>query len=352
MSTQQKALLLDKPKGDFSVGLKNISEPASGEIQVQVHAAALNPVDWIVRALGIIITEYPAVVGYDAAGVITKLGEGVTNFAVGDKVISCGQANNRAGCFQQYAIAPADLAAKLPSNVSFDEGSTLPLTLSTAAVGLYGKKSAEGTSGAELYPPWEEGGKDKYAGEPIVIVGAGSNVGCHVVQLAKLSGFSPIIVTASKAKEAYLKSCGATHIIDRYTPTADMPAAVRSITNKAVKVVYDCVSQADTENAGYDLLASGGTLVIFPNFVMDKSKITPDKDVRIVNGNFHGPAQRDIGRKLYLSLTQMLEAGDIKPSSTIEVLPGGLAGIPKGLERLQTGQLTSAKFVARPQETA
>ena len=49
----------------------------------------------------------------------------------------------------------------------------------TAAVGLYGKKSSEGTSGAELYPPWEEGGKNKYAGEPIVIFGAGSNVGCH-----------------------------------------------------------------------------------------------------------------------------------------------------------------------------
>ena len=86
MSVQQKALLLDKSKGDFSVGFKDVPEPGPGEIQVQVHAAALNPVDWIVRALGIIITEYPAVVGYDAAGMVTKLGEGVTNFAVGDKV--------------------------------------------------------------------------------------------------------------------------------------------------------------------------------------------------------------------------------------------------------------------------
>ena len=50
--------------------------------------------------------------------------------------------------------------------------------MATAAVGLYGKKT-DGTSGAELYPPWEDGGRDKYAGQPILVIGAGSNVGCH-----------------------------------------------------------------------------------------------------------------------------------------------------------------------------
>lgn len=86
MSPQQKVLFLNEPKGEFSVGLADIDEPGPGEILVEVHSTALNPVDWIVRDFDILIAKYPAIGGYDAAGIIKQVGEGVSNLTVGDEV--------------------------------------------------------------------------------------------------------------------------------------------------------------------------------------------------------------------------------------------------------------------------
>ena len=86
----QKALFLSnkltEPDGKFFIGTKDIPEPGPGCILVEVHAAALNPADWIMADTGYFIPEWPFVLGYDAAGIVKKLGEGVTSFAVGDKV--------------------------------------------------------------------------------------------------------------------------------------------------------------------------------------------------------------------------------------------------------------------------
>lgn len=93
MSTQQKALFVSKPKADFYVSLTDILDPAPGEVQVQIHSTALNPVDWISAELGIIIKQYPGIVGYDAAGIVTKVGEGVFNFMIGDKMYVVASVN-------------------------------------------------------------------------------------------------------------------------------------------------------------------------------------------------------------------------------------------------------------------
>lgn len=85
MSTQ-KVLYILEPKGDFAVKERDIQEPGPGEVLIEIHATALNPVDWKIKVSGIFVAEYPAVVGTDAAGIIKKVGTGVTSFAVGDRV--------------------------------------------------------------------------------------------------------------------------------------------------------------------------------------------------------------------------------------------------------------------------
>lgn len=65
---------------------------------------------------------------------------------------------------------------QIPANLSFDEAATVPLTMATAALGLYGKKNKP-RGGLELFPPWVEGGEGKYAGQPILIIGGSSSVG-------------------------------------------------------------------------------------------------------------------------------------------------------------------------------
>ena len=84
--TQQKALFLRAAKGDFYLGSTNVDKPGPGEVLVRIEATALNPVDWKIQTSGYFITEWPAILGTDSAGVVVALGEGVTKFAVGDKM--------------------------------------------------------------------------------------------------------------------------------------------------------------------------------------------------------------------------------------------------------------------------
>ena len=120
MSTQ-KALYLVEAKGALAVRERDIPTPGPGEILVEIHATALNPVDWKIQAFDFFIKEYPTILGTDAAGIVKAVGEGVTNLAVGDKVyvavlLLCdgeadlgsvfrlhqGYFNTRNATFQQY----------------------------------------------------------------------------------------------------------------------------------------------------------------------------------------------------------------------------------------------------------
>ena len=65
---------------------KDVQEPKAGEVLVELRAVGLNPMDWMMRDFGMFVPSWPAIFGYDGAGVVTKVGEGVTNVKVGDKV--------------------------------------------------------------------------------------------------------------------------------------------------------------------------------------------------------------------------------------------------------------------------
>lgn len=140
-----------------------------------------------------------------------------------------------------------------------------------------------------------------------------------VIQFAKLSGFSPIITTASKRNEGYLKSIGATDVIDRTLPLSELADTVKAITLKPIKVAYDSISLPETQNAVYNLLGPGGKLVLVLNEAIDNK--TDDKEVAQVMGNVHVPGQRKLGVSLYSKLTELLAAGDIKVNQFNCLLP-------------------------------
>lgn len=131
-----------------------------------------------------------------------------------------------------------------------------------------------------------------------------------VIQVAKLSGFSPIITTASKSNEAFLKSLGVTDIIDRSVPLSDLPSAIAAITSAPIKVAFDALSLPDTQSAAYASLASGGQLVlVLENAIKDKVE---DKETVQVLGDVHLLENRETGKSLFAKLTDLLAAGDIK----------------------------------------
>ncbi|EPQ54186.1 GroES-like protein [Gloeophyllum trabeum ATCC 11539] len=351
MAEQQKALFLPEKQGAFALGDKPIPFPGPGELLLKVEAVGLNPLDWKLQKWGVpaFIHEYPAVLGEDIAGTVESVGEGVSGFAKGDRVIYQGTFTPDKAGFQQYTLAVAQFTAKIPSNISLDEGATLPTAVATAAMGLYAPINDTAPGGAGLTAPWEAGGRGKYAGKPILVLGGSSSVGQMVIQFAKLSGFSPIITTASQTNQTLVNSLGATHLIDRALPAESFHAAVSSITTAPLEIIYNTISTPETQQVAYDLLAPGGAVVFTLPLAI---KVGAQGKKRVINvfGAVAIPSQQKTGAGLYAALEGLLANGELKPNP-VRVLPGGLNGVVDGLREMEEGRVSGYKLIVHPQET-
>ena len=133
------------------------------------------------------------------------------------------------------------------------------------------------------------------------------------LQLAKLSGFSPIITTASLKHAESLESLGATHVIDRNISASSLASEVASITQNApLKYAVDAISLADTQQAAYDLLAPGGQLaVVLPV----AAKTTKEKHIHFVIGLINYPSNVELLNTLFHdNIERLLKEGIIKVS--------------------------------------
>ncbi|KZP13848.1 GroES-like protein [Athelia psychrophila] len=343
--SQQKAFFLLAKFGDFGVRSKGIPTPGPGELLVKNGAVALNPLDWMLQKHEFGLETFPAVLGFDLAGTVEALGEGVTGFQKGDRVVAAAFWTERQAAFQEYTIASAKFTAKVPQSISIEQASTISVGADTAAMGLY----QAGQYGAGLVAPWAPGGQAKYSNKPLVVLGGASSVGAYVIQFAKLSGFSPIIATASLHNAAYLESLGATHVLDRHLDAAALQKEVTSISTLPIDLIYDAISEPDTQKLAYALLADGGTLIL--TMPSGLGETAGGKIVKFVRGSPFMEGNDDVGEGLYASLHGYLDSGAIQPNR-VELLPGGLSGIVAGLERLREGKVSGAKLVVRPQETA
>lgn len=159
-------------------------EPGPGQVRIAVRAAGINPIDWKLRAgymHEMMPLAFPTGTGFDAAGVIDALGEGVTGAALGDAVFGKGQHT-----MAEYAIM--DEWALKPDGLSFQEAAGFAVAIETASriIEQVGVKS----------------------GQTLLVSGAAGGVGSAVVQLARAAGIRTI-GTASERKHDYLRSLGA-----------------------------------------------------------------------------------------------------------------------------------------------
>ena len=148
--------------------------PGHGDVLIKVAASGLNPVDLFVRqgfAVQFFPMELPAILGIDAAGTIIALGSGVSGFSVGDRVIAHLPINGK-GAHAELAVVPVAGLAKLPPNVSFVDGATLPLA------GLTGRQ-AVAALGIQ-------------SGNRVLVSGALGAVGRTAVQYLKELGAIPV----------------------------------------------------------------------------------------------------------------------------------------------------------------
>ena len=139
------------------------------------------------------------------------------------------------------------------------------------------------------------------------------------IQFAKLSGFSPIITTASKHNEEYCKAAGATHVLDYHdVPLSELPNVVAKITGDTpLTLVYNATSDIESHKIGWDMLAENGTEVIVnppSDAVANKRGKEDEKGRRVVwaFGVANDPDHWEFGKGLYAALTEFLEKGEIK----------------------------------------
>jgi NADPH2:quinone reductase len=221
-----------------------VPAPGPGEIQVRMHAAGINPLDWkvaggMLRAIGA-EAKFPLTLGFDGAGTVERIGDGVTRFAVGEEVFGLvWPAVFEHGTFAEYFIASehAALAAK-PAGLSFAQAAALPMPAGTALTAL---------DRLALSP-----------GDSLLVVGATGGVGSYAVQLAKARDIG-VIATATTAEQAYMRGLGADELVDYRSN--DVAEAVKRSHPDGVDGVLDLVSSAADLERISGVLRPGGRLV-------------------------------------------------------------------------------------------
>lgn len=128
------------------------------------------------------------------------------------------------------------------------------------------------------------------------------------IQLAKLSGFNPIIATASLKNTEFLKSLGATHVLDRNLSAQALKAEIEKITTKPIKYVYDAISLPETQKTGLELLATGGQLML----VLPPQVTSNDKKVSNVIAFRHMEPNVVATTAMYTKLSEWVEKGIIQ----------------------------------------
>jgi len=197
-----KASIITEYGETVSLQMSTLPKPSitEDEVLIEVVAAGVNPVDFHVRN-GMIkdmeVHTLPLVLGWDAAGIVSKIGKNVKDLKVGDEVFVFAPIFGQ-GAYAQYISVKANLVALKPKTLNFVQSAAIPLAAVTAYQGLF-----------------RDGALQK--GQKVLIHNASGGVGGFAVQLAKNAG-AYVIAIASSSKEEYVKSLGADEFID-YTST-------------------------------------------------------------------------------------------------------------------------------------
>jgi len=213
-------------------------QPGAGELRIRVEASGVNFAD-IMGRLGLYpdLPRLPVVPGYEVAGRVDDVGAGVDPGWVGRDVF----AMTRFGGCADVVSAPLVQVFPRPSNMSAEEGASIPVNYLTAwqlIVAMGGLK----------------------AGETVLVHSAGGGVGIAATQIAKHIG-AKVIGTASAGKHAELSALGVDHLIDYRTE--DFESRARVITGgRGVELILDAVG-GDSLKKGYRLLAPTGRLGVF-----------------------------------------------------------------------------------------
>lgn len=286
------------PPESLVIEERDAPTPGEGQLLIDVHAAGINFPDILVFAGKYQVRiEPPFIPGYEAAGTVVEVGEGVSRFTTGDRVI----VTPIGGVFAEQAVVDEKQAFPLPEKMTFEQGAGFPIAYCTSYHAL--RQSAQ-----------------IKAGECLLVLGAAGGVGTTAIEIGKAMGARVIAAASTDEKLDFARSVGADDVIN-YS-AASLKETVRALTDgKGVNVVYDPVGGELAEQALRATAWHGRFLVIgfasgeIPKFPANLALLKEASIVGVFWGQWASvdPAGHlaNIGEMM-----AMIDCGDLQPRIT------------------------------------
>lgn len=336
MNTMRAALM----DGFGSVETLRIAEvPLPGceprDVLVKVAAAGVNPVDWK-ECEGYLKPFYNNyqdswVPGYDAAGIVERVGREVRAFKPGDRVVAFSDRrdNGHNGTYAEYLRVLPNAVSRVPASISLEAAAAIPTAGLTGYQALF----------------WPTKGNLK-AGDCVLIHGASGGVGSYAVQFAKAGGLS-VAATCSARNVPYVRSLGADLVLDY--AEGQIAARVRNWRAEGVHAVIDCVSGSTLPDA-LDALARAGRLISIATLNQDGDIVRQTDEAasrgftKIFSIIDFGHIDEDLQKILSL-----MEASSIRPPP-MEFFP--LDQASEALKRMKAGGIRGKAVLTIAREAA
>lgn len=247
-------MVLDRFGGPEVLRLGDIDRPraAPGGVVVQVAYCSVNPSDWKAREGWLaryFDYQFPFVVGFDAAGVIAEVGEGVTGLSVGDRVVTASnQGRGERGSYAEFVASDQERVVKLPANIALQDAATLPTAGMTAWEAVFDVGNVQ-------------------SGQKILVNGGAGGTGSFAIQLAKMAG-AQVAATAGPANLDYVRSLGADLAIDYRQ--GRVIEAVREWAPEGVDLVVDTVGQGSLLDA-IEIVKRGGLVTPITTLIAEEA---------------------------------------------------------------------------------
>lgn len=300
MNTSMKAMIVNSFGSENVFEASEITKPQAkaGHVLIKVAATSVNTVDTMIRAMGDdlpIAPALPAVLGMDFAGVIEEVGEGVTDYKIGDEVYGCaGGLADLQGTLAEYMVADAKLIALKPKNLSMREAAALPLVAITAYEGLMRAGISEG--------------------QKVLVHGGSGGVGHVALQLARYFGAEVYSTGGGDKQLDLIENLGA-HPINYKTETVSEYVA-KYTEGAGFDVVFDSVGGENMANS-FEAAALNGQVASTVALVNIDLSLAHFKGLSLhvvfmLIPMLHNFKREEHG-KILNEISQIVEAGELTP---------------------------------------
>lgn len=288
-------------------------EPAAGQLRVRNHAAALNFFDILqVQGKYQIKPPFPFTPGAEVAGIVEAIGDGVTEFKPGDRVLSMTHGN----AFAEQSVTLANNTFAIPDAMGFSEAAAFPVVYHTSYFALQERAALQ-------------------AGEWLLVHAGASGVGVSAIQIGKAFGARVIATAGGPEKLTFAKAQGADHVID-YSDASWVDQVKELTEGRGADVIYDPVA-GDVFDLSTKCIASAGRLLVIgfasgriPTIAANRILL---KNMSVVGALWggHVKAHPEYSRIAQRALADLYAQGKIKPPKPVEY---PLADAPAALRDL------------------